>query len=274
MKTSLILGTLGATLLAGCAGPLSYTLGTDDAELAIGTQVHDGGYRTQGLGFTAYTKSSIQHVVLALFTVSGGVETPAMNGSTPITADVSKFVLNQDVTFRNLHHATTYRVKAYAYKLAGTAEADLISDPASSSLDIFIGSSQTPTLAKVPVQLIDQPFSATGTSSLDVTDGSISESTESLSVDLGLTITSGGGPNFVVNGVAANSLTWHYTPYATTATVSLAIKNAFTSALLITDHNNADSQSNHLLVASGATASLTVNTANGALDVVIEGSLE
>lgn len=161
-------------LLAGCSMPAWIGGTTGEASLAVNTIVQGGAaaYRTQIASF-AYTSSSIHHVVLKLYTVSSAsVEAPVMVGGSQLQADVTQAVLSQAITFKNLHHDTTYRIKATAYKDSSTATDSIISSEDSNSYrDVVIAYSLTPTIASVPVKLIDRLFAAEATAGIVVTDG-------------------------------------------------------------------------------------------------------
>jgi hypothetical protein len=139
---------------------------TGNASLTV--QATFPAFRAQSL-VSAYTKDSIQHLRLALFVVTDTTEAPALqsDGVTPITADLVKptgsstAFLDVPVTFSKLKPNTTYRVKAFAYKAAGTDALDLISTlDANSYATITLGAETTPTLAEqLKVTLISQNVS-------------------------------------------------------------------------------------------------------------------
>ncbi|MNX79233.1 hypothetical protein D3C86_1108570 [compost metagenome] len=123
------------------------------------------------------------HVVLSLHTLNGQVETPVKNAQdVALTLDVPKAELDHDVVFSKLKANTTYRIKAQAYKAAGTSVADLISTGDSASyVDVAVGENDRPAVA-LTVKLKDQVFSGTVTlPEITVTNGGYTAS-DSVSV--------------------------------------------------------------------------------------------
>ncbi|HEY9899306.1 MAG TPA: hypothetical protein V6D00_09010 [Pantanalinema sp.] len=181
MKFKWAVMSAAAMLLAGCAVPLAGNLAGRDASLSVVSAVQDGGLRTQST-LTAYTKASIARVTLKLYTLdASGTPSPVMDGASQVQADVSSTAIDKPVTFKSLHRKTTYRIKAFAYKGTSEATDDLISTTdANSYRTIRVDRSLTPTITSVPVKLIDRLFKAEGTSSLEVTDGTITHETESI----------------------------------------------------------------------------------------------
>ncbi len=159
---------LTALLLSACqATPPAVTPAAPAARTAsvrVTPTVQAGGVRELAAGRglfatkTAYTQASINHMVVELFSVAGAVETPI------ITTDLSAAQLGNTVTFGNLAHDTTYRIRAYAYKAAGLAAGDKISDDASSDVDVVVTNDDAPALGNLVVSLIDQTFAGSATS--------------------------------------------------------------------------------------------------------------
>ena len=156
--------------------------GAARATLAIQPVVKSGLFRAQPV-ITPYTKTSVQHLVLALFAVSGGTETAVTDGSSaPIQKDVPNTGMDAPVLFTRLHQNTAYRVRAYAYKAAGNADGDLISDGERSYIDVVVGTDDRPDVSTVQVYLVDQAFAAQGSGSLSFVAGGYSPSSESFTV--------------------------------------------------------------------------------------------
>lgn len=175
---------LATTLTVGCTSDLAGLAGASNGnvKLSLVAAVQDGQFTTQAV-VNPYAKSSIAHVTFKLYTVAGDQESAVTRNGAPVELDVASGSMDLPFTFENLHNDTTYRVKALAYKAAGTANVDLIStQDAGSAVDITIGRNVTPTLQAVPVKLIDRLFAATGTSSLVVTDGSYTYLNETITV--------------------------------------------------------------------------------------------
>lgn len=115
---------------------------------------------------TPYTVASINHMVIKIFTWDGSTE--ALQG----TLDIQAADLLNTITFGNLKNNTTYRIRAYAYKTAGTG--DPISVDASSFLDVAVGADDRPVLGNLVVQLADIGFSGEATATgITVTPGTI-----------------------------------------------------------------------------------------------------
>ncbi len=97
-----------------------------------------------------YNRHDIRHLVLALYTYDGGTETQV--GQLDLLADYLDF----GATFSRLKGNTTYRVRGFAYKAAGTAAQDLISyQDATTYAEIVLTDNETAPNANVPVKLID-----------------------------------------------------------------------------------------------------------------------
>lgn len=176
MKPMHALPLTGILLLTGCSiipGPAPLS---GHATLSLTTQVRPAGYRTQA-AVSPYGQSDIQHVQVQLFKVVGGSEQviPGAGGA-PLILDLPQASLSAPLTFANLNRDTTYRVRAFAYADSGTSSQ--ISVDASSSVDVTLTGDDRPTLASLPVQLIDRAFSAAATIStgVTVTNGIVSSS--------------------------------------------------------------------------------------------------
>jgi len=163
MKTSLA-PLLAIALLAGCSPAALMDPMSDNATLRVSPRFQEGGYATQAL-VTPYTGADVNHLVLSLHTVAGSTETLVA------TSDVPQADLGKSIVFGKLRPDLTYRIKAKAYKAAGTAPADLISLDASSSVDVVVGREDRHAIA-LTVRLIDRPFNASTTiPGVTVTDG-------------------------------------------------------------------------------------------------------
>ncbi|MBM3276356.1 MAG: hypothetical protein FJZ00_14475 [Candidatus Sericytochromatia bacterium] len=146
------------------------------AALSLVPDIRGGGIRTQAL-LTPYASSDINHLAIKLFRVVGAQEVAVLDaGGQQVAVDVPRASLGGSAVIGNLAFDTTYRVKAFAYATAGTA--NLISTTDSRSwVDVQVQRDDRPTLATVPVQLIDRVFSGEATaSSIAVSSGSLSHS--------------------------------------------------------------------------------------------------
>ncbi|MBO9542316.1 hypothetical protein J7643_17130 [bacterium] len=170
------LALLGA-LLGGCATSTMTSSTTGGASLQVTPEVASGQYRTQTLAPLTYTRDDIRHLVVKLYKVTPEGEQPAMNGANPIQLDLDadpRFGFSANLTFTNLHPWTDYRVRGYAYKAPGTAESDLISLDASSSIDITVENVDRVYAKRLKIQLIDRVFNGQATAStVTFTDGGL-----------------------------------------------------------------------------------------------------
>lgn len=180
MKRPILSSLLAALLLAPTAGLASCSIPAPTTALASGTGrislQAEVGDRVRGTlnVISPYTQADIDHVVLKLFSVVSGVETPVLGpDSTQVTVDIPSTVLGRPVVFSSLANDTTYRVRAFAYQTAGESASDLISDESTSFVDVTVGSDSAPQMASVPVLLIDKAFEAEATSAMSVTTGGL-----------------------------------------------------------------------------------------------------
>lgn len=172
MKKARFLSLTGAMVLAGCAAPA--LIGpAGKASLTIIPRVSDDRSVQIALA-QGYLGSDIEHFDIKLFKVVDGLEQPVLDGSGhQITATGAGTASGKALTIGSLQSNATYRLKAYAYKAAGSDPADLISDPASSSVDVSVTTDDRPTVASLPVTLINKLFSGAATSSIALTEGSL-----------------------------------------------------------------------------------------------------
>lgn len=174
-------------LLAGCMAPSKLFSG--NASLCLLPRINEG--LTTQAEIPVYSKTSINHLFIKLFTLAGEVENPVMNGGVQITKDIPFADLDSRITFSSLRANTTYRVRGYAYKATGTSEADLIST-AASYVDITVGSDDAPTTGNIPVLLINKDFNGQGTGSLAITAGGLyTEGSENLNVPYNISTIAG-----------------------------------------------------------------------------------
>lgn len=176
MTTRIAYGLMALALVAGCASPaIQSTEGP--ASLTLQPKIANG--RMVQTVMSPYDATSINHLVVKLFKVTGGVESPVLDGaSAQIQKDIVAANLATPIQFVKLHYNTTYRIKAYAYKASGTSDADLISDTASSSVDLAVAYNDRPLLSNLPVTLLDQAFNGQATASqIVVATGSLTTST-------------------------------------------------------------------------------------------------
>ncbi|MBO9542521.1 hypothetical protein J7643_18190 [bacterium] len=244
-KAALPFILLATTLTVACTSDPAGLAGARNAnaKLSLVAAVQDGSFRTQAV-LDPYTRSSIAHVTFKLYTVSGDQETAVIRDGSPVELDVASGSLDLPFTFENLRNDTTYRVKASAYKAAGTAIADLIStQDVSSSLDIAIGKDVTPALQPVPVKLVDRLFAATGTTNLAVTDGAYTFQNERITVGpRTITITGSKATWWSVDGGQTTYATVHtFRPVFDTSKLGTAVFRGVTKYVVPTNFINSTS---------------------------------
>ncbi|MBO9541927.1 hypothetical protein J7643_15170 [bacterium] len=201
--------------------------------LTLQPQVNAGGYRLQSI-VSPYTKASIQHLVVKVFALVNGVEVPVIDGQgNQVSADLLNSELDDPVTFGNLMIDTTYRIRCYAYKAAGTAGADLISTNDSQSyVDVVVANDDRPVMASLKVKLIDVIFNGEATSSgVIVTDGGFQNNGP---------VTIGKGFKAFVSSIAGNGTDGYADGPAASAMIANVSNLAFDSAgnLYFTDDMN------------------------------------
>ncbi len=176
----LLASVAAAAVSASCAvlGPAAGTV-----DLDVLPDVRAGSYAVQTVR-TAYSSGDINHVVVKLFTVAGNTETAVKDASNgQLQKDVAAAALTTPIRFGKLFRNTTYRIRAYAYKAAGTASGDQISVDASSSVDVAVASDDRPSLTTLPVQLAGAAFSGEASTTVSVTNGVVATAgPESLTV--------------------------------------------------------------------------------------------
>lgn len=115
----------------------------------------------------AYTKALINHVILQVFTLNGGVEQ-----SKVAERSIPQQDLDNTVIFSNLKDHTAYRIKAMAYATAD--ESTLISNlDAGACFDITITTNDQPTISGITLTLIDRLFSAELPTGAQITNGGL-----------------------------------------------------------------------------------------------------
>ncbi|MBO9542319.1 hypothetical protein J7643_17145 [bacterium] len=203
MKQTNLALVLGVTLLAGCVAPSLTGRPTGTGTLEVLPRVSGGQLRTQAI-VPGYMQADVDHLVVKLYTLDGNNEAPVLDGSgNPVQKDVASSSLNVPIRFGYLHPYTTYRVRAFAYKAAGTAQQDLISDDAGSYAEIQVaGNNERPSLGTLPVKLLDRLFSGQASAGITVTNGTYQAPTSAASVQAGYEVS-----NFVGDGtgIAANN---------------------------------------------------------------------
>ncbi len=188
MPKRLPLLTFTLLALAGCnAAPRGLAVSVAQAPVnakasgvvRVTPSFKDGGVRKLLADVVPHTQASINHLVIALRTVTAGPTETLVAQTDLVAAD-----LLDPVTFTNLKNDTTYRVRAFAYKTADTSQK--ISVDATSFVDIVVGTDDAPALANLVVTLTDVTFAGSTTSDgLTITPGNLAHSgNETVSVNL------------------------------------------------------------------------------------------
>jgi sugar lactone lactonase YvrE len=162
---------LALTMLAGCTPVGVGNVSQEKASLQVSAVIKDGSYVTQAVVPT-YTASSIHHVIIQVFEVDAGVETPALDaGGEPLVRDIPRSQLDKVLTLDNLKPGGTYRLKAQAYADAETAS--LISIPAASMQGVTLSKGEVMTKTSLPIWLRDVSFNGKASGSIEVLPGSL-----------------------------------------------------------------------------------------------------
>jgi hypothetical protein len=176
-RAKVIASFLALGLLTACDGLLGLQGGVpgEGVRMVVTPKVIDGGYRAQQT-VSNYTKTDIDMLVLELYKLPDEVK--PLSTQTVSKADLTA---NKAAVFSKLQANTSYRVLAKAFKGEGDA-ATPISDDANSKADIVVENDDEIAMM-LSVQLIDMPFGATSSGSIDVKPGGYApKGTESISV--------------------------------------------------------------------------------------------
>jgi len=160
-----------AVVLAGCAAT-GLASGTGSLEV-VPAVASDAGFHAQAL-VLPYTAADIQHLVVKIYTVEAtGEIAVAAEGGGDLAKDVPGSALGQPIRFYRLHRDTRYRLRGFAYKAAGTEDADRISLDASSSVDVTVAHDDRPATGALPLWLLDKTFAGKATSSIAFEPGPV-----------------------------------------------------------------------------------------------------
>lgn len=160
-------------LTTGSAQMNTVGITPNGATLVLTPSVLAGGFKTQAI-VTPLTSADIDHVVLSIFTLSGGFETPVLGpDGQPLQAIVPASELNDPVEFSELAFETTYRVRSSAYSASASAAVDKISDDGGSYVDIHVANDDRPVLSMIPCQLNDVWFDGVASGTIDVIPGTV-----------------------------------------------------------------------------------------------------
>ncbi|MBM3274092.1 MAG: hypothetical protein FJZ00_02985 [Candidatus Sericytochromatia bacterium] len=147
-----------------------------EATLTIRPAVESGKLHTQAI-IQPYISTDINHLQIKVFKVVGGGEQVVLDsGGSQVMIDLPAASLSHQVAFSKLGFDTTYRIRAYAYADAGTAQLISTSD-SRSYVDVVIARDDRPVVATLPVKLLDKAFDAQATASaITMTAGGIAVS--------------------------------------------------------------------------------------------------
>lgn len=167
---------VGAIALAvgGCTPLAGVQLASGSATLQVVPHLVEGGYRAQAL-VSPWTPEGVVHVEIRLQTISPtGEEEPALLGGKPFVQDVAKAAFGAPFTLTGLEPNSRYRVRARAFKAAGSLPEDVISVASASFVDVALLADDRPTVATLSIQLQDVPFDGHGTvPGLDILPGGL-----------------------------------------------------------------------------------------------------
>lgn len=189
-SSSTIRGLASGAALAiatGCAAFVTSPLVGGNATLDVSPAIAGTGQKVQAL-VEPYTAADIDHLLVKVYKLDGSTEKEVLGtNQAPLAKDIAGDALATPVRFRNLHFDSSYRIRGYAYKAAGTDPADLISVDESSFFDIALTNDDRPDVATLSVQLVDKPFNAKGSASIEVHAGELyNEGPETFGVPVGL----------------------------------------------------------------------------------------
>lgn len=168
-------------LLVGCAaGPQVATTGSG-AMLVLTPEVVSSGYRAQDIDpLEPYSIDNVSRLVVTLYTVAGGVETPVVEHGMHVTRKVAREHMGGPVIFSHLKANTTYRAKTEAWgydyhytTLASDPEKLISTNDAHSFTDIVVTNEDRPTLGKLKVRLKERLFSGRTDVIVDIEDGDL-----------------------------------------------------------------------------------------------------
>lgn len=176
----LILFASSLMLLAGCsAGPQVSTVGSG-ATLVLTSEALSDGYLGQAVAGGPYTVDHINRLVVTLYTLADGVETPVLEGAAPATRELHRGSLGDPVIFSRLKPHTTYRAKTEAWggdihyaALASNPEKLISTDDAQSYTDIVVTDDDRPTMGKLKVRLKARPFSGVSDFNVNIGKGGL-----------------------------------------------------------------------------------------------------
>lgn len=164
MKNLMIPVLAGTLFLGGCADLLRNTSSlpvavvAQEATIVVRPQVVSGGFTAAAV--PKLTASSINHLLIQIFELDGAEEKPILDAEgNEVSEDLTSSQLANLITFSKLKPKTNYRIRAFAYRAAGTDVANLISTTDSGSyVDVQVLEDDRPTVATLKVKLIDVDF--------------------------------------------------------------------------------------------------------------------
>lgn len=160
-------GLLPALLLtlAACGAP-----GVGGEAAALTLRLSPAQARRLAAQVDAYGASDVNHLVVDLYELG---PSPTYAETLVATRDLAGPVdFAAGVRFDRLKRATTYRARAAAFKAAGTAAGDRISDDAQSKVDVPVALDDQVSADPLPIAFVPRPFSAAASlGGLSVTAG-------------------------------------------------------------------------------------------------------
>lgn len=102
-----------------------------------------------------YNQASVDHLVIKIFSVEEGVETPFTEEEQPLQKVLTPDNFTEASLLANFKVGTTYRARAYAY--ATSDDTQLISDPNASYVDVSFTEDVSIALGQLTVLLVSRP---------------------------------------------------------------------------------------------------------------------
>ena len=178
LALALALGSSGCVYVPlGSIPKLDVTsLASGNRNVTLRTTVSDGGYRTQTV-INPWTRADIRLVVVKVLKLDGTAEKTVFQTvektTEPFVFKLEPKNLEAELILRNLAPETSYRVRAQAYNESEATDAALISDDEASFVDIVVKNDDRPVAANLPIKLRDKLFAGEATSSLNLTEGTL-----------------------------------------------------------------------------------------------------
>lgn len=150
--------------LAGCINPRPIPVGaTTNTQVTVARSFVVKPSISPGITTLAlpYNQASVDHLLIRLFAVEDGVETPFTEDDQPVQKVLTPDNFSEVTLLANFKVGTTYRARAYAY--ATSDDTQLISDPAASYVDVSFTEDVSIAIGQLTVLLVSRsklPYSS------------------------------------------------------------------------------------------------------------------